>query len=178
MELAHGMGELAKALPADVGVDFVLFDGEEYIFEPGGSPRGADRYFLGSEHFAAEYARNRSNLPYRYEAAVLFDLFAHKNARLAVEGYSYQFAPDLVNDLWRTAEAVGAKSFQYKRGFRRAVDVLDDHIALNRAGIPAVDVIDFDYDHWHMLSDTPDKCSGEQMAEVAKVVTTWLQGRK
>ena len=175
MELAHEMDALTKLLPADMGIDFVLFDGEEYIFETGGTLRGADRYFLGSEHFAAEYARNRADLPYRYEAAILFDLFAHENARLAVEGYSYQWAPDMVNGLWGTAEAVGAKSFHYKRGFQRAVDVLDDHIALNQAGIPAVDIIDFDYDHWHKLSDTPDKCSGKQMTEVAKVVTTWLQ---
>jgi hypothetical protein len=53
--------------------------------------------------------------------------------------------------------------------------VLDDHIALNRAGIPTIDIIDFDYPHWHRLSDTPDKCSAESMANVAKVIMAWLQ---
>lgn len=175
MELAHHM----KDLPSSVGIDFVIFDGEEYIFDPG-EPyvREGDRYFLGSEHFADQYARNRAKVEYTYIAGILFDLFAHKDARLAVEGYSYQFAPGLVNQLWKTAESVGAKSFRFERGFRRATEVLDDHIALNRVGIPTVDIIDFDYEHWHRLSDTPDKLSGEQMAEVAKVVTTWLQGVK
>ena len=51
--------------------------------------------------------------------------------------------------------------------------MLDDHIALNRADIPTADLIDFDYPHWHKLTDTPDKVSGEQMAEVAKVLATW-----
>jgi glutaminyl-peptide cyclotransferase len=46
---------------------------------------------------------------------------------------------------------------------------------LNRAGIPAIDVIDFDYPHWHRLSDTPDKCSAESMVNVAKVLMAWLE---
>jgi glutaminyl-peptide cyclotransferase len=172
MELAHHIADV----PTPVGVDFVLFDGEEYIFDPG-EPylREGDRYFLGSEHFASEYLRTAGKRPFRYEAAILFDLFAHENARLAIEGYSYQFAPGLVNQVWKVAESVGAKSFRYERGFRRSIDVLDDHIALNRAGIPAIDIIDFDYVHWHRLSDTPEQCSAKQFAEVARVVTTWLQ---
>lgn len=173
MEMAHHMADI----PTGVGVDFVLFDGEEYIFDPGvPGIREGDRYFFGSEHFAQDYAKRRGQLPYRYEAAVLFDLFAHADARIAVEGYSYAFAPGLVTQIWKTAEAVGAKSFRFERGFGRSVDVLDDHVPLNRAGIMAVDIIDFDYEHWHRLSDTPEKCSPNQMAEVATVITTWLQG--
>ena len=80
--------------------------------------------------------------------------------------------------MWKAAEAVGAKSFKIERGFDRGTEVLDDHIALNRAGIPAIDVIDFDYPHWHKLSDTADKCSAEQMAEVGKVLAAWLQQQK
>ena len=127
---------------------------------------------------AGEYAKNRGRSPTKYEAAVLLDLCGHDGARLAVEGYSLQFAPRLVETLWKTAAAVGAKSFKYERGFRRATDVLDDHVALNQAGIPAVDVIDFDYAHWHRLTDTPDKCSAGQMAEVGKVLTAWVSGLK
>ncbi len=175
MELAHHM----KDFPTGVGVDFVLFDGEEYIFDLGvpGVRRGDD-YFLGSEHFAGEYARDKAKLPYRYEAAILLDLFAHENARLAVEGHSWQANPKLVEAVWKTAEAVGAKSFKVERGFDRGYEVLDDHVPLIRAGIPAIDVIDFDYKHWHKLSDTPDKCSPRQLAEVGKVLTAWLQQQK
>jgi glutaminyl-peptide cyclotransferase len=175
MEVANHL----KALPTVVGVDIVLFDGEEYIFDPGVPyVREGDQFFFGSEHFAAEYAKTRGTLPYKYEAAVLLDLCGHRDARLAVEGYSARYAPRLVEQLWKTAAAVGAKSFKTERGFRRADDVLDDHIALNAAGIPAIDVIDFDYPHWHKLSDTPDKCSPGQMAEVGKVLTAWVAGLK
>ena len=57
-----------------------------------------------------------------------------------------------------------AKSFKFERGHT----VLDDHIALIKAGIPTVDVIDFDYAHWHKLSDTPDKVDYDKLARVTK----------
>jgi hypothetical protein len=55
------------------------------------------------------------------------------------------------------------------------VAVEDDHVPLNRAGIPAIDVIDFDYEHWHRLTDVPANCSAESMEQVARVLTNWLQ---
>lgn len=175
MELAHHL----KDLPTGVGVDVVLFDGEEWVFDLGvPGVREGDAYFLGSEHFAREYDRNKGRLPYRYSAAVLLDLCCADGARLAVEGHSLQFAPRLVEEVWKLAERLGAKSFKYERGFRRAVDVLDDHLALNAIGIPAIDVIDFDYPHWHRLTDTPDKVSAKQTAEVGRLLAAWLQSQK
>jgi glutaminyl-peptide cyclotransferase len=172
MELAHHM----KTLETGVGVDFVFFDGEEYVFT--GPERSEDAYFIGSEHFAAEYKKAKDKLAYKYEAAVLFDLFAHEGARLAVEGYSWANARTIVDEVWGAADKAGAKSFKYERGFNRGNDVLDDHIALQSVGIPAIDVIDFDYKHWHALSDTADKCSAKQFTEVATVITNWLKGKK
>lgn len=166
MELGHHMKDLRWA----VGVDFVFFDGEEYVFEtnPFG---GGDKYFIGSDYFADDYARTRATRKYRYEAAVLFDLFAAAGARLRVEQYSWAGAPHLVEQIWGVAKTLGAKSFRFEPGY----EVQDDHLALLRVGIPAVDIIDFDYPHWHKLTDTPDKVSGEQMREVSDVITTWLQ---
>ena len=175
MELAHHM----KDFPTGVGVDFIFFDGEEYIFDMGtGGLKGADRYFLGSEHFASEYKKNLQRSGTTYEAAILLDLFAHKNARLAMEGYSVRFAPKLVLDVWNTAQLLGAKSFVREQGFRRGNEVSDDHLALLEVGIPAIDVIDFDYKHWHKLTDTLEQCSGEQMSEVGQVLLGWLQLQK
>jgi hypothetical protein len=169
MELGNHM----KDLKCEFGVDFVLFDGEEYVFETD-RLGGGDRYFIGSEHFADDYLKTKDNKDkrkHRYDAGVLFDLFAAKGADLKVEVYSLEAAKPLVDQIWSVAKAVGAKSFKYERG----PEVLDDHIALNRVGIPTVDVIDFDYPHWHKLSDTADKVDAAQLTEVAKVMTTWLQ---
>jgi glutaminyl-peptide cyclotransferase len=163
MEMARHM----KDLMLNVGVDFVCFDGEEYIFQ-----RERDRYFFGSEHFATDWKKNKRQPS--YVAAVLLDMIAGKNAKFPVEGYSWLMHRDLCLDIWRTATEVRAAAFKEQIGER----VQDDHLALQRAGIPAVDLIDFEYPHWHRLSDTPDNCSPEPMVQIAKVLGTWMQRLK
>jgi glutaminyl-peptide cyclotransferase len=160
MELANHVGDLKT----QVGIDFVLFDGEEYIFD---SKR--DKYFFGSDHFASVYRRDRPK--HHYVAAVLLDMIAGKNARFPVEQYSAFKAGALVQELWSIAAELKCAAFVNRTG--QAVQ--DDHLALNRAGIPAVDVIDFTYPHWHRLTDVPDNCSGESMQQLARVLTVWLE---
>jgi hypothetical protein len=162
MELGHHI----KDLTLNVGVDFVLFDGEEYIFDPG---QGRDEYFFGSKHFSGEYRRNPPK--HRYVAGVLLDLFAGAGASYPLEGNSMYWAGAVVEDIWRVADRLGVKSFKNQTG--HSVD--DDHVALNNAGIPTADIIDFDYTHWHRLSDTPEQCSEESMTNVAKVLSVWVQ---
>ncbi len=159
MEMATHM----KALPCKYGVDFVIFDGEEFITD-----RTRDRFFLGSEYFAAEYKKNKTGP--RYAAGILLDLFAGVGAEFPIEGHSRILAGQLVEDIWKIAAELGVKSFVDRNGG----DVLDDHIALNKAGIPCIDIIDFDYPHWHRLSDTPEQCSPVSMANMAKVLMAWL----
>jgi glutaminyl-peptide cyclotransferase len=163
MELAHHM----NALKLNVGVDFVFFDGEEYVFEPDN-----DRYFFGSEHFATHWKKNKRQPT--YIAAVLLDMIAGKNAKFPVEGHSWFKDRDLCLAIWNTAREVRASAFKDQLGGR----VQDDHLALQKADIPAIDLIDFDYPHWHRLSDTPANCSAEPMIQVAKVLTTWMQRLK
>jgi glutaminyl-peptide cyclotransferase len=170
MELAHYL----KDAKTPVGVDVVFFDAEEFIFEPMGAFGGGDRFFIGSEYFAAEYRRSAGARKFTYEGAILFDLFAHKDAVLRVEGQSFLLAPRLSYNFFKTAAAkAGSKHVKYEQGG----DVRDDHLALNAVGIPAIDIIDLDgyREHWHKLSDTPDKVSGETMKDVAGVVWVWLQ---
>ncbi|HMC89317.1 MAG TPA: M28 family peptidase [Gemmataceae bacterium] len=162
MELANHM----KELKTDIGVDFVLFDGEEYIFDP---EPGHDKYFFGSEHFAQMYQRDRPK--HRYIGAVLLDMIAGKNLQIPIEEHSLMQARALVDDLWNIAAELKCTVFQNRPGEA----LLDDHLALNRAGIPAVDLIDFHYPHWHRLSDIPANCAPEGMSQVARVLSVWLQ---
>jgi hypothetical protein len=159
-------GRHVKSLNLAVGVDFVFFDGEEYVFDP---RPGADKYFFGSEYFADDYQRNRPK--HRYVAGVLFDLFAGHKARFPYEKNSLFFAGAVTQQIWNTARELNEPLFEPRLGH----EVLDDHIALNRVGIPTADIIDFDYEHWHRLTDTPENCSGDVMARVARVVAAWLE---
>lgn len=163
------LGNHVRKLPLTVGLDFVLFDGEEFVFD-GPGPEARDRYFLGSEHFAEQY-KNPSKRNHYYAAAVLLDIAAGRDARFPVEQNSWLSAGRLVEEIWKTAAEMRVPNFQYQQG----PNVRDDHLALNQVGIPAVDIIDFSYPHWHKLTDVPDQCSNETMENVSKVLSIWLQ---
>jgi glutaminyl-peptide cyclotransferase len=164
MEMANHMKELDPA----VGVDFVFFDGEEYVFEP------QDEYFFGSKEFARDYRKNKDRP--RYIGAVLLDMVGGKNAKFPVEKNSFWKAPDLTREIWRTADELHCGAFHPDEFSQYAVE--DDHIALNKAGIPAVDIIDFSYPHWHRLTDVPENCSGDSLEQVARVLGVWVQRAK
>src|SRR5262249_1002384 len=105
MELANHM----QNLKTNVGVDFVLFDGEEFIFDNRARPQG-DEYCLGSKHFADVYMRDRPK--YRYHAAILLDMIGSPNARFPVEPNSLLNAGWLVRQIWETAEELKCPLFK------------------------------------------------------------------
>ena len=164
MELAHHM----KDLDTTVGVDFVLFDGEEYIWDSN------DEYFFGSKHFGAEYRKNRGQM--QYTGAVLLDMAGGKNAKFPIEQNSWWRAEKLVREVWGIAAELKCEMFRGNEFSK--FEVQDDHIALNRSGIPAIDIIDFDYPHWHRITDVPENCSAQTMEQVARVLSVWVQKTK
>jgi hypothetical protein len=162
MEFAHHM----KDLSTPWGVDLVLFDGEELVYDTTGE------YFLGSKVFSRNYAsaRKSGKAKYRYGAGILLDMVGGRDLHIKREPHSMQFAPQLVQDVWRVARQVGAEGFTNEEG----VAVNDDHLAMNDARIPTIDIIDFDYPQWHRAGDLPEACSAASLAEVGRVVTAWL----
>jgi len=168
MELAHEMA----TLKLNYGVDFVLFDGEEYIFNQ------RDRLFLGSEYFAREYAKEQSRKRprFRYRWGVLLDMIGDADLRIPQErnGLWWRDTRPLVADIWATAKRLGVREFVAQP--MREDDFLDDHVMLHEIGrIPCIDVIDFDYPPWHTRGDTPDKCSPLSLAKVGWVIREWLK---
>jgi glutaminyl-peptide cyclotransferase len=161
MELGHSM----KDLKTEVGVDFVFFDGEEYVWDHD------DDYFFGSREFGKRAVADRKTVTYR--GAILLDMIAGKTAKFPVEQNSWNRAPDLCRQVWGIAAELKATQFVHDRMSKVAVE--DDHMALNRSGIKAIDLIDFDYPYWHKVDDVPKNCSGESMEQVARVLAVWLQ---
>lgn len=161
------LAELARhihANPLKVGLDIVLFDGEEYVFDPEN-----DHYFFGSTYFAKMYQERK--LPGRYKGAVLLDMVAGRDAEFPVEAFSAGWAGELAGELWGIAAELNCDAFLPQV----AQDVMDDHLPLNVAGIPAVVIIDSCYPHWHKLTDTPEQCSSETLGQVARVVWKWMR---
>src|SRR5260370_29427500 len=107
--------------------------------------------------------------------AILLDMIGGKKAKLRIEQNSWsdkQSCP-LVEAVWKIAKEQKCTAFRGDEFSK--VPVQDDHIALQKVRIPAIDIIDFDYEHWHRLTDLPENCSGESLEQVAKVLGVWVQ---
>ncbi|HTX19469.1 MAG TPA: M28 family peptidase [Bacteroidota bacterium] len=150
------LAAMMKKNPPPIGVDLLLVDGEDY-----GTRHDLDNYFLGSKHFMEVKPAS-----YKPRFAILLDMVGYRDLRIPMEQNSMQMAPAVVELLWSTAERVGVTQFVNIPGDQ----ISDDHLALNKGGIPTADVIDFQYPYWHTLKDTPDKCSAESLEAVGTVL--------
>ncbi len=143
------------------GVDMVLFDGED-----GGREEDLVGFCLGSSYFAANMG------DYRPEFGIVVDMIGDRDLHLYREGHSHSYAPKLVDLIWSKAKELGHSCFNDSVGYF----IYDDHVPLQEAGIPAVDLIDLDYPYWHTTSDTPDKCSPESLQKIGDVLMAILYG--
>lgn len=169
--------QLGKMLPNykhETGVDFVFFDGEEWVYDKN-TP--LDFYFLGSKHFAQDYVANPPG--HRYRAGVLLDMVGAKNLDLPVDKttWGWEDSRPLVEAIWLTARKLGVTEFSNQLG---RMDVADDHVPLHDvAKIPMVDIIHrFPWQHWHTTQDTPENCSPLSLAKVGWVLEDWLASQK
>ncbi len=149
--------------PPALGVDILFTDGEDYgdFVEP------YTDVLIGARHYAANPLPGPRPL-----YAVLFDLIADKDLQIYQEGNSVTGAPEVVNLVWETARDLG-----FGRIF---VDtpkhvLTDDHIELQKAGIRAIDVVDFDYPAHHTPFDTIDKVSGASLQIVGDVAVALVR---
>ena len=158
---------LSRESPA-IGVDLLFVDAEDI------GRAGDTRYFsMGTKAFIPVMTKYLGGVRPRY--AVLLDMVGDAELRLPVEPNSWNNARNEVNKIWNLAADLGYTQFVFEMG----ETVYDDHIPFHEAGIPAVDIIDFDYpndttNYWHTLEDTPDKCSPERLEVVGSVITALI----
>lgn len=155
--LLLGVADVLKARAPAAGVDLLFVDGEDY----GDFATDSNDVLIGSRYFAAHQPPG-----YQPLFAVLFDMVADKDQQFYYEGNSQATAPEVVDRVWRTAADLG-----YGRVFIPGVKhtLIDDHVALQKAGIHAIDVVDFDYPYWHTTDDTIDKVSAASLQVVGDV---------
>lgn len=127
-----------------VGVDIILFDGEDWGEKIGTStgtplPEGLkDWWCLGSQYWSMH--KHRPNYAPHY--GILLDMVGGRNAQFYREGHSLQFAPAIVEKVWNTAERLGYAHFFVKQN---QGGVTDDHLFINStAKIPMIDIIPYD----------------------------------
>lgn len=169
------LGKHIASMDGKYGVDFMFFDGEEFVIV-----RQRDPMFLGSSFFAKKYAQGVPE--WRYEQAILVDMVGDKDLQIYLEGNSMKFAQSLTQDIWAVAKKLGVKEFipEQKQFIR------DDHLALNEiAKIPTCDIIDFDFpnptqgnSYWHTRQDKIQNCSAESLGKVGMVVLAWIRQKQ
>ena len=161
------LAEMFANNPPPVGVDILLTDGEDFSTEPG----DYSNMYLGADYFA----RNKPE-GYAPLYGILVDLVGDQNPRFEMEGYSVQYAPEVVERVWRTAADIG-----YGNIFVRVngMSILDDHVPLNaRGGIRTINIIDMDYGpnnaYWHTQRDVVENTSPRGLEAVGQVLATLI----
>ncbi len=152
--------ELGRVIPSDFKgqVWLVFFDAEDNGRIPGWE------WILGSQAFV----RDLEGHP---DAVVVVDMIGDADLNIFEEMNS---DPQLTREIWGVANSLG-----YSKEFiaQTKHSMLDDHTPFLRAGIPAVDIIDFDYPYWHTSQDTPDKTSAASLQAVGDTLLEFLTQR-
>jgi glutaminyl-peptide cyclotransferase len=154
--------EMARAFhasPPPVGVELVCFDGED--LGRGGDVTGFCR---GSKYYAKNLVHPLPSL------AIVLDMVGGKDLQLYYEANSNQVAPNLVARLWAGAGRVNAPAFipQVRH------NVYDDHVPFIEAGIPGIDLIDFDYKFWHRSTDDTTEVAAASLGQVGRTVLSYI----
>jgi hypothetical protein len=141
-------------------IHFIFFDGEE-------APRGVpDRQFekygiRGAKVAAPRFAEAR--------AMVLLDFVGDRDLSIPREGNS---DPALWRKLRAAARRVGAGRVFPASNFG---EVSDDHIPFIRAGVPSIDLIDFDFPCWHQTCDDLSAVSEKSVDAVGETIYELLR---
>jgi len=137
---ASGVGvllEIARVLhinnKPNVGVDLLFFDGEDWGQEGGNN---TDSWCLGSQY----WAKNKGSYSAYY--GILLDMVGAKGAQFPFEGYSYQMAKKILDNVWTSAAKIGHGQYFIAK---REGAITDDHYYVNViAKIPMIDVLHYD----------------------------------
>lgn len=149
--------EIARVLPTErQDVWLVFFDAEDQGDLPGWD------WALG----ASAYVDALTVTP---RAVVLLDMIGDADLNIYREGSSTKALQD---EIWQTAADLG-NSAQFIDS--QKYTMIDDHTPFLNKGIPAVDLIDFDYPYWHTSQDTADKVSAQSLEIVGNVLLAWLK---
>lgn len=146
--------EIARVLSSDelqpdVGVDIILFDGEDDGEPEHRSQRDHSQIWwcLGSQH----WSKTPHKRGYTAYFGILLDMVGGRGARFYKEGYSMQYAKNVVDKVWKYGHDLGHSDFFI---MRRAEAITDDHLFVNEnANIPMINIIeyspDYGFGHYH-----------------------------
>lgn len=149
---ASGVGvamEIARQInlsKPNIGLDIIYFDLEDY-----GTSGDDDSWCLGSRY----WSKHLHTPNYSANFGILMDMVGGPNAMFPKESTSMDFASSSVNKVWKAASDIGYGNYFISQ--ERQFVGIDDHVPVNEAGIPCIDIIEYnqatggfgDYHHTH-----------------------------
>ena len=172
MEIAR----LVASKSPDVGVDIILFDGEDNA-EPNGYtgdfPRGNDKVYwcLGSQY----WSKNKHANGYFAYYGILLDMVGAKGAQFHQEGLSRRYAGKILKKVWDEAHSIGYGDYFI---YKSQGEIMDDHVFVNRdAKIPMINIVHYDPangyfgDFHHSHKDDLDLIDKNTLKAVGQTVT-------
>lgn len=163
-----------------VGVDLLFTDAEDAGSNsdtPGTSSE--DSWCLGTQYWLTDLPYTATSRPLY---GILLDMVGGRDAVFHPEIYSMHYAPDVVARVWNAAREAGyASRFPTSRGG----GVTDDHLFINRAGIPCIDIIECNNPvtgsfppYWHTTADDMTNISPETLKAVGQTVTSVVYSQR
>lgn len=166
MEIARQASLHGTRMPLDI----LLVDGEDYGAH--GDDGDGSSWCLGTQQWLAESPYSGNDKP-RY--AILLDMVGGSGAQFHREYISNAYASQIVDMVWREAASIGL-SDRFVNAPGGAV--VDDHLFLNRAGIPAIDIIESKNPStgsfnptWHTGADTYSNIDRATIADTGRLVS-------
>lgn len=163
--------QLALRRP-ETGVDLLMVDAEDLgISDSDSGDDTSDTWCLGSQYFAKNLPYSAVTMP---DMAIVLDMVGGKGAKFHREQFSDAYSRPTVDYVWATAARAGyGDKFINKPGGA----ILDDHLPLVRAGIPAIDIVESHSDvtgsfppTWHTLSDNMDNIDKRSLEAAGQTV--------
>ena len=166
LEIARQLGKKAPR----AGVDLLFVDAEDYG-KSDGFGNHDETWCLGTQYWTRNMPYAQDSLP-RY--AILLDMVGGMGAKFHREYFSNNYAPDIVDKVW----SIARRSGQGERFVNTAGGaVVDDHVFLNHAGIPAIDIIESKNTEtssfnptWHTVDDDIEAIDVSTLDAVGQVV--------
>lgn len=137
----------------------VFLDGEEAMGETDAPS------LFGSRHLAQTWQRDGTLKKIR--AFILLDMVGDRDLSIVRDGNSTRWVTEVVR---QAADNLALGSYFFRQG----TTIVDDHVPFKEAGVPVIDLIDFEYGYdnvfWHTAQDTPDKLTAKSLKIVGDVV--------
>ena len=165
LEIARQLQLANDSNQVKIGVDLICWDAED-----SGNGGSESSWCLGSQYWSG--IRHIEGYTARY--GINLDMVGGGNTVFYREQYSMSYAPTVVDKVWGAAQRIGyGKYFSYDN---EGGHITDDHLQVNRGGIPCLDVIGSDTETggfprtWHTLDDNIKHISKETLKAVGQTM--------